>query len=99
MRGHKEITDKRIAGYKPQIVFINDFKCYDADDTVSTAGDTIRELDLRFLHGLVVSISSDTEKRAKELFNACKQAGCKTVAANHVTRLGQPGWAEIWSKE
>jgi hypothetical protein len=73
-----------------------------ADDaTVSTAGDAISSLDLRFLVGLTVSISSHSEGRAKALFEACKQAGAKTVAACHVQPTHphlQAGWAEVFQK-
>lgn len=69
--------------------------------TVSTAGDALSSLDLRFLVGLTVSISSESETRAKALFAKAKWFGAKTVAACHVqpTRPHlQAGWFEIFHK-
>jgi hypothetical protein len=69
--------------------------------TVSTAGDALSSLDLRFLVGLKVSISSESEGRAKALFELCKKAGAKTVAACHVHPTHphlQAGWLEIFHK-
>jgi uncharacterized glyoxalase superfamily protein PhnB len=46
-----------------------------------------------------VSITSHTEDRAKRLFNACKEAGAKFVAASHTAMVGEvakTGWVEIW---
>ena len=67
--------------------------------TVSTAGDALSSLDLRFLVGLKVSISSLTEGRAKALFEKAKASGAKTVAACHsITGIHtgcKSGWTEI----
>lgn len=63
-------------------------------------GDNIASLDLRFLTGLTVSATGRTEARAKALFDACKRAGAKTVAAVHAIGLGtfqiKDGWFEIF---
>ena len=58
-------------------------------------------LDLRFLLGLRVSISSDSECRAKALFEAAKRFGAIAVGAVHV-KAGRPtweqdGWMEVWN--
>lgn len=66
-------------------------------------GDNIAALDLRFLTGLTVSATGRTEARAKTLFEACKRAGAKTVAAVHAIGLGttrvESGWTEIYHAE
>lgn len=66
-------------------------------------GDHIEALDLRFLKGLTVSATGRTEARAKALFDACKRAGAKTVAAVHAIGLGtmrvESGWTEIYHAE
>lgn len=63
-------------------------------------GDHIESLDMRFLAGLTVSATGRTEARAKALFDACKHAGAKTVAAVHAIGLGtlqtKDGWCEIF---
>ena len=104
MRGHQEIIEQRKRRLTPVFVFLNDYPCdtnwfTNADyATVCCAGDNLASLDLSFLHGLKVSISSDSEKRARELFEACKQAGASSVAACQ-TMPGpwQTGYAEVWN--
>ena len=67
--------------------------------TVSTAGDALSSLDLRFLVGLTVSITSESESRAKALFAKAKWFGANTVAACHVQpgrHHLQAGWFEIF---
>lgn len=62
--------------------------------------DRIRSLDLRFLVGLCVFVSSDDEKRAKAIFEACKQAGAALVVGAHIDahqRHTNPNnWIEIF---
>jgi hypothetical protein len=69
--------------------------------TVSTAGDALSGLDFRFLVGLTVIISAETESRAKALFLKAKRFGAKTVAACHA-QPNHPhlhaGWFEIFHK-
>jgi hypothetical protein len=69
--------------------------------TVSTAGDALSSLDLRFLIGLTVSISSESESRAKALFAKAKWFGAKTVAATHIKNINctESGWTEVFHKE
>ena len=70
--------------------------------TVSTAGDQISSLDLRFLVGLKVSITSDSEGRAKALFAKAKSSGAMSVAACHAQPTHshlQGGWFEIFQAE
>lgn len=109
MRGHDAIVSMRRAGKRPAFVFINDWPCRTdwaqngAHATVCTAGDDIALLDLRFLVGLQVSVCASTEERAKALFEACKAAGVRMVAAGHVKDGGpaveQDGWAALWLAE
>lgn len=106
MRGHESILKMRERKFTPSIVFINDYQC-DTDweefgdhPTICTHGDSLSSLDMRFLVGCAVSISSDSEKRAKALFEACKRAGCTTVAATHNIPVNDnrvvSGWTEVF---
>lgn len=108
MRGHEPIIAMRQRGKKPAFVFINDYPC-DTDwvphgdhATVSTAGDVIQLLDLRFLIGLKVSISAESEVRAMALFDQCKAAGAACVGAAHIDKTRKPwdqhGWSSVWHK-
>jgi len=109
MRGHEIIIEYRMAGYVPEWVFINDYPCktdwYEWGDTptVCTHGDAIHNLDLRFLVGLKVSVTSESESRVKELFQRIKSAGAKLVGAGHIQAgvhcSQQTGWVEIFEKE
>jgi hypothetical protein len=105
MKGHETLIQMREAGRAPGIVFLNDYPCttrwaeWGEYATVCTAGDSLSSLDLRFLVGLAVSVSAESEDRAKTLFRLCKQSGAKTVAACHVVPgIGpykQTGWSDI----
>jgi len=109
MRGHETIIRLRSAGKRPAFVFVNDWPCQTdwletgEHATVCTAGDAIPSLDLRFLVGLRVSVSSQSEERAKALFEACKAAGVEMVGAVHVKPEKRPyeqdGWVEVWKAE
>jgi hypothetical protein len=107
MNGHTQIIEMRRNRMKPEFVFINDYPCktdwfYFADHaTVSICPtEAIETLDLRFLQGIKVNVSALTEKRAKAIFEACKDAGALQVAAVHVQPekhpLDQTGWCEVW---
>jgi hypothetical protein len=108
MHGHENIVALRKSGISPKIVFLNDYPCrtdwFEHGDhaTVCTAGDIVQMLDLRFLVGLTVSISSISEIRAKALFEKCKLAKAATVAACH-SKPNEPisslsGWVAVWRK-
>lgn len=62
--------------------------------------DKINSLDMRFLVGLVVHVSSSEEKRAKALFKQCKAAGASIVIGchtqDHKHYTDQSGWIEIF---
>lgn len=109
MRGHERLIEYRLKGKAPRLVFVNDYPCKtdwhenpgDAV-TICTHGDPIETLDLRFLVGLRVSISTPSEKRAKTLFERVKKAGASAVAVCHVQTDRKPweqnGYAETWSR-
>ena len=109
MRGHGKIIEARMAGKKPPFVFLNDYPCktdwfeFGEHATVSTDGDPLANLDLRFLVGLAVSISATSEHRAKALYERAKAAGAATIAACHINTheppWNQTGWFEIYRKE
>lgn len=109
MRGHENIIRLRQAGKRPAFVFINDWPCqtdwFETGEhaTVCTAGEAVEALDLRFLTGLRVSISSHQENRAKALFEACKAIGVLSVGAVHVKPELRPweqdGWVQVWHAE
>lgn len=110
MRGHEQLIAARKAGKKPRFVFVNDWDCPttwfedgDAYVTICTAGDDVALIDVRFLVGLRVSVSSESEARARALFDRCKAAGASVVAACHVQPGRAPwqqnGWAKVWHAE
>ncbi len=95
MRGHEKVIESRLNGVKPSCVFIDDFKIekskWSQDDdflTVCVEGDNIKTLDLRFLAGLDVSATANTEIRAREIFDAAIANGAKTVASYSCTGRG-----------
>jgi hypothetical protein len=106
MNGHIPIIQLRAKKMRPAFIFLNDWPCitdwFEHGDhaTVSTFGDDIETLDLRFCKGVAVSVSSDTEERAKALFKAAKEAGAAVVAAHHVKAdqhwSKQTGWCEVF---
>jgi hypothetical protein len=108
MRGHEHIIAMRMSGTSPEWVFINDYPSptdwhvFGDHPTVCTHDDVISRLDLRFIVGLKVSISSTDEARAKALFDAAQQAGSHLVGACHVQPdkypHAQDGWACVWEK-
>ncbi len=107
MRGHLKLIEMRMQRTRPGIVFVNDYTCdtnwhtHGDAVTISTAGDVIQTLDLRFLVGLTVSVSSPSEIRAKALFEKCKAAGAEVVAACHVQDAPywkQNGWSAVYRK-
>lgn len=109
MRGQDQLIAMRKAGKRPAIVFINDYPCQtdwaDWGDhaTVCVDGDQLSSLDLRFVVGMTVSVSSLSEARAKRIAEICKQAGARTVAGAHGIRIDDyqttTGWADVWQAE
>lgn len=109
MRGHEAVIRMREEGKKPIFVFLDDYPC-DTDwfetgfhANVCVDGDDIQSLDLRFLVGLSVSVSSHDESRAKALFEACKAVDVDRMAACHIKPElpagRQDGWVGTWSRE
>jgi hypothetical protein len=106
MKGHNTIIASRLCRNKPPFVFVNDYPCktdwFETGEqaTVCTHADNLANNDFRFLVGCSVSISANTEPRAKELFKRIKDAGATTVAACHIQpsqhATEQPGWCEVW---
>ena len=101
MTGDKHIINLRLRKQVPAWVFINDYPCQTPTDdkypNVCVAGDEIERLDLRFLVGMQVSISSGNESRCKALLNACKRHGARVVAAAVITdNPFDNGFAEIY---
>lgn len=108
MKGHEGIIKLRLAGKTPELILLDDlthpspltdWEGYDSMPTVCVHKDPIEGLDLRFLVGMKVSITSATEDRAKRLFEACKAAGAKWVAASHTEihgEMAKTGWMELY---
>lgn len=108
MKGHEGIIKLRLAGKAPELIFLDDlshpspltdWEGYDSMPTVCVHKDAIEGLDLRFLVGCKVSVTSHTEDRAKRLFNACKAAGAKWVGASYTKMVGEvakTGWMDFY---
>lgn len=112
MNGAQGVIQMRMGGKKPSIVFLNDYPCqtnwFETGDHATVEigpKDQPEWLDLRFLVGLRVAVAGTDEKRLKRVFEACKKAGAKTVAACVVdksvgnlygTLSYKPGWCEVW---
>ncbi len=107
MRGQEQLIAMRKAGIRPSIVFINDFPCktdwaeWGDNATVCVHGDQLSSLDLRFVVGMIASISSESESRAKRIAEICKNSGARAVASAHAVRVNdcrfETGWSEIWT--
>lgn len=71
--------------------------------SICVSGDEISSLDLSFVVGLTVHISSTSESRAKELFQLAIDNNAKIIAACHIKEDQTPsdpmGWFEIYRKE
>jgi len=111
MRGHDQIIAMRLKGYVPEFLHIDDFeepnpflewqKKFEEDFTpvVCVSKDQLEMLDFRFLIGLTVNITSESESRAKKLFEIAKKAGAKTVMAGYVVIKGEKAtteWTDLW---
>jgi hypothetical protein len=95
MQGHDKVIQMRMAGEMPSCVFIDDFKVEPskwAQETdflsVCVEGDNLKTLDLRFLVGLDVRATANTENRAREIFEAAIANGAKSVASYSCTGRG-----------
>ena len=91
MRGHEDLIRVRQKGLKPAgLVFVDDYDVLpdvlrwlenESAPNVSTDGDLISSLDLRFLIGLKVSVDGRDPMRVKALAAACRKAGAEYVIA------------------
>jgi len=68
--------------------------------TVCTHATPLSSVDMRFAVGMRVSISADSEQRAKALFKKAVEAGASCVAASHAIPAANgrftSGWTEIY---
>jgi hypothetical protein len=107
MKGHEEIIRMRMVGKMPEWVHIYDYPCdinwqgTELSPVICVDSDFIKTLDLRFLINMKVCLSSPHEKRAKDLFQACKDAKVALVAACHIQDdkhfYQQTGWADCYA--
>lgn len=110
MLGHEPLLKLRMQGFSPSVVFVNEtivgtdwFEHGDYATVCITPDEPLELLDLRFCMGLVVSVGSTSENRAKRLLEAFKGAGAQTVASSHCYQVKskeyfETGWSEIWHK-
>ena len=113
MLGHEKIFSLRSTGFTPRDIFVDESNVFYDWYTKDVYGgpdhfavcilpdETLEMLDLRFCVGLVVHISSSSEKRVKELLEAFKKAGAKVVASIATKRVEgksfyKTEWSEIW---
>ena len=109
MHGHEPLLKMRLAKKIPDMVFIQehmyatDWEQYNDYPTICIKPDElVEQLDLRFLVGLAVSLSTSSETRSKELLTVCKRY-CNTVAASNVYQiegktLFTTGFSTIWHR-
>lgn len=109
MRGHEKIIAFRKKRMMPEAIFIDDYSFpsphanWEENEDfphVCTFGDVIETLDLRFLIGTQVHISTESESRGKALFNACKRHGAVTVVACQTVKINdykyETKWMDSW---
>ena len=102
MRGHEHVIAVRVAGRKPQGIYLWDTPVAIsgpqwAEDyafmDVCTAGDPVGALDLRFVVGLPVTVFGDDTKRVREIAGACCKGGAERVIASVGDKFA------VWTKE
>jgi hypothetical protein len=98
----------RKKGLAPEMVNIDDYDFasplalweeHEHVPTVCVHNDALEMLDLRFLIGITVNISSASEERAKMLFSLCKKARAGQIMASHSIRKGEvfnTGWMDFY---
>ncbi len=89
MKGHHDLIKLRLARQTPASLCIYDFPM-DTDwakwgeiPRITTHGDQVIDLDLRFVVGMTVMIESYNQDRAEHLFDKCVSAGAAIVAASN----------------
>lgn len=94
MIGDKGIIKTRVAGRKPSVIYVN-ADGYSAvksspspmqtnPDLIIFPQERLSDLDLRFLVGMITSISGTDHKRVDEVTKACIDAGAKRVISNYL---------------
>lgn len=88
MKGQHDLIKMRMARKTPACVCLYDFP-FDTDwakwgdlPRITTHGDPVVDLDLRFVVGMTVMIETHDQDRAQELFDKCVSAGANIVAAS-----------------
>lgn len=109
MRGHEPIVQARLQGLVPAWVLVNDYPCptdwttWGDVPTVCVDQDPIDRLDLRFLVGVKVSVTSPDLARVQALFQKIRAAGASLVGAGHIQAdkhwFDQTGWAAVYFKD
>ena len=107
MKGHEPIIAMRRNGIAPKIVFVNDFPdvCAKTGTCMATMPPfpwmAMRlEFDLRFLIGLMVSITGSTETRAKALAEKPRLLGLQPWL-RCTAKDGKrwiTSWSEVWKR-
>ena len=99
MKDFEPIVVMRYLGKIPEYVFLEDsqgnpeWHLYDEMPTVSILGDDIKTLDLRFLVGLRVLASSESESRCKALLKVLKRHKVRYAMVNQI-RTDQKPWQQ-----
>jgi len=105
MRGHEHIIALRLKRLIPEAIFIDDYSFTSPNidwhehgefPHVCVKGDSIETLDLRFLIGTQVHISTESESRGKALLKACKKHGATTVIACQTVQTGPEKFETKW---
>jgi hypothetical protein len=105
MRGHEHIIALRLKRLMPEAIFIDDYSFPSPNidwhengefPHVCVKGDAIETLDLRFLIGTQVHISTESESRGKALLKACKKHGATTVIACQTVQTGPEKFETKW---
>lgn len=84
MRGHDIIIQGRKRGIKPPVINIIDYPfALELEPTeVVVYGDTLIDLDLRFVFDCLVTISSTDPKRLEFLTSQCQRHKARQIAAD-----------------
>jgi len=105
MKGHKPILTMRLAGIKPDCVWLHDYP-YPTDwdkwgdmPAVCVAGDSPELLDLRFLKDIeLVHIDCENEESNERLFAACSRFAKRTICTV-MGRINEYRWEVLSSKD
>jgi hypothetical protein len=92
MKGHENLIKMRLAGKKPNAIWVYlrdypnwqfnwEFACPDKPEVFISPKDNLRLLDLRFAVGLTVHIIGNDEARTRDVLSALVAANAKRVIA------------------